>query len=177
MKEIIRHIAGYCIGMSIFILLIPFALIEISKIDLILLNISLIDNLILRIAVSLPIFLTAIYFIISSNIFLLKIGKGGPAEGFNIAISPKTKKLVINGPYRYTRNPMVFGAFSLYVSFAIFLNSLLCLISVFILVIIVFYYLILSEEKRLLKDFGKDYQDYKKNVPMLFPFKKNKKIL
>ena len=175
MKEIIRHIAGYCFGMSLFILLIPFVLFEISKIDRILLNFSLIDNLFLRIAVSLPIFLTAVFFMISSNIFLLKIGKGGPAEGFNIAISPKTKKLVCKGPYSYSRNPMVFGALSLYFSFAIFLNSLLCLISVFILVIVVFCYLIFSEEKRLLKDFGEDYQDYKNKVPMLFPFKKTRK--
>ncbi|MEI6696713.1 MAG: isoprenylcysteine carboxylmethyltransferase family protein [Bacteroidota bacterium] len=177
MKGIIRHIVGYCLGMSIFILLIPFALFEISKTDRILLNFNLIDNLFLRVAVSLPFFLTAVFFMLSSNIFLLKIGKGGPAEGFNIAISPRTKKLVSNGPYSYTRNPMVFGALSLYFSIAIFLNSLLCLISVFILLIIVYCYLIFSEEKRLLKDFGKDYQDYKKKVPMLFPFKKNKKIL
>ncbi|MFZ4412170.1 MAG: methyltransferase family protein [Bacteroidales bacterium] len=175
MKGIIRHIVGYCLGMSIFILLIPFALFEISKTDRILLNFNLIDNLFLRIAVSLPFFLTAVFFMLSSNIFLLKIGKGGPAEGFNIAISPKTKKLVCKGPYSYSRNPMVFGALSLYFSFAIFLNSLLCLISVFILVIVVFCYLIFSEEKRLLKDFGEDYQDYKNKVPMLFPFKKTRK--
>jgi protein-S-isoprenylcysteine O-methyltransferase Ste14 len=117
-------------------------------------------------------FLLGAFFLIWSNIFLLIVGKGGPTEGFNTSISPKTKNLVTKGPYRYTRNPMVFGAFSLYISIGIFLNSILCLISIFIFLYFVIKYLKLSEEKRLLKDFGDEFKDYKIKTPLLFPLKK-----
>lgn len=109
-----------------------------------------------------------------SNVFLFKIGKGGPADGLGVSISPQTKKLVTIGPYRYSRNPMVFGAFSLYVSIVIFLNSIISLISLLIFLFIAINYLRLSEEKRLLKDFGDEYMDYKKKVSMIFPIKRFK---
>lgn len=47
---------------------------------------------------------------------------------------------------------MVSGAFSLYVSIVMFLNSIIGLISIAIFVYIANNYLRLSEEKRLLKD-------------------------
>ncbi|MBP6284153.1 MAG: isoprenylcysteine carboxylmethyltransferase family protein, partial [Paludibacteraceae bacterium] len=102
------------------------------------------------------------------------IGKGGPTEGLGVSISPQTKKLVTIGPYKYSRNPMVFGAFSLYVSIVIFLNSIIGLISLLILLLIAINYLRLSEEKRLYKDFGDEYIDYKKKVSMIFPIKRLK---
>jgi protein-S-isoprenylcysteine O-methyltransferase Ste14 len=36
-------------------------------------------------------------------------------------------------------------------------------------------YLKVSEEKRLLKDFGDEFIEYKKSVSMLFPLKKSRK--
>jgi protein-S-isoprenylcysteine O-methyltransferase Ste14 len=97
------------------------------------------------------------------------VGKGGPAEGLGIAISPKTKRLVTVGPYRYSRNPMVFGAFMLYVSVAIVCNSIVCLACLLIFLPFGIGYLKFSEETRLLKDFGDEFREYRKKVPMLFP--------
>ena len=94
---------------------------------------------------------------------------------FNVRVSPRSEKLVTTGPYRYCRHPMVFGALSAYLSVSVFVNSLLdlavlvCLIPVFIL------YLKTVEEKRLLKDFGEEYRQYKSRVPMIIPFSKTKK--
>jgi protein-S-isoprenylcysteine O-methyltransferase Ste14 len=175
MRDILRHIAGYTVGISVFAFLIPCGLIELSKIDHQILKVVLIDSELFRIIISLPVFLVGVVFMIWSNIFLFMIGKGGPADGFNISISPRTKKLVTTGPYRYSRNPMVFGAFSLYLSVGIFLNSIICLITVFVFVFVVINYLRLFEEKRLLKDFGDEYSDYKNKVPMIFPVKRMRK--
>lgn len=169
MKEILRHIIGYFFGLCVFILLIPYGLYELSRIDCLVIRFFQIDNSLLRILIFLPFFLTGIFFILWSNLYLLLIGKGGPAEGFNISISPKTAKLVTRGPYRYSRNPMVFGAFSLYISIAIFLNSFICLLSLLILLFFAIKYLIISEEKRLLRDFGDEYSAYKNKVSMIFP--------
>ena len=67
---------------------------------------------------------------------------------------------------------MVFGAFSLYFAIGIFLNSRICLISLIIFLLLMIINLKLTEEKRLLRDFGDEYTDYKNRVPMIFPLKK-----
>ena len=59
-------------------------------------------------------------------------------------------------------------------SLLIFLNSIIGLISLLILLLIAINYLRLSEEKRLYKDFGDEYIDYKKKVSMIFPIKRLK---
>lgn len=169
MINVIRYILGYIIGIFIFIILIPYGLIGLSKIDPIN-NASLMKFIMVRIIIASPFFIVGLFFMIWSNIFLFKAGKGGPAEGFNIAISPKTKKLVSEGPYRYSRNPMVFGAFFLYFSIGLFMFSIICLILLLILLIPAVFYLKNFEEKRLLKDFGNDYMEYKMKVSMIIPF-------
>jgi protein-S-isoprenylcysteine O-methyltransferase Ste14 len=100
---------------------------------------------------------------------LFKIGKGGPTDGFNIAISPRTKNLVVTGPYRLSRNPMVFGAFSVYFAIGLFLFSALVLFTLAVFLGLSVVYLKQTEEKRLTRDFGEAYVAYRKKVPMIFP--------
>jgi len=104
-----------------------------------------------------------------SNTALLFIGKGGPTEGFGVEVSPRTKFLVTSGPYRYTRNPMVFGAYSIYLALAVFINSYQSIILVVIFLPVIIFYLKKSEEKRLLTDFGEDYLKYREKVSLLIP--------
>jgi protein-S-isoprenylcysteine O-methyltransferase Ste14 len=168
LKKTLRSIAGYVIGGPLFLLLVPYALYKLSLV--IGLNIKLTDNSDLRIIIAAIIFIIGMTFAIWSNITLHKIGKGGPLQGAGIEISPKTQKLVITGPYKYTRNPMMFGACMYYYSLAIFYNSLSCILVVTGFMIIALTYLKLSEEKRLIEDFGKDYEDYRKKVSFFIPF-------
>jgi protein-S-isoprenylcysteine O-methyltransferase Ste14 len=172
MKEILRYITGYIVGISIFVILIPLGLIRLSKIGEPW-NIPLTGDETIRLILAAPLFILGAIFAIWSNIVLLTFGKGGPTEAFNIAISPKTKKLVIVGPYKYTRNPMVFGAFTLYTSIGIALNSLLCLICLLVFFLLMRFYLKHSEEKRLLRDFGDEYKEYQRKVSMIFPMKRD----
>lgn len=178
MKNTIRYIIGYIIGFTLFILLIPRWLYQISIKDYISFGDHLIDSEILRIALALPVFLIGVVFAIWSNVNLAKFGEGGPVDPFNIPISPRSKHLLTDGPYRYSRNPMVLGAFCLYFSIGLYLNSIRCLMVVAGFLIILTIYVKLFEERRLLKDFGSDYLHYKKRVPMIFPgirMKKTKK--
>lgn len=174
MKTLLRHIAGFTFGLTMFGILIPSGLINLAAWDHSLTHFTLIHSQTIRVIISIPFFLIGIVFIIWSNVFLVKIGEGGPAEAFNISISPKTKKLVTNGPYRYTRNPMMFGALTLYTSIGVFLNSALCLIAVLIFLLIAIFFLKFSEEKRLLKDFGDEFIEYRKSVSMFLPLKRKK---
>ncbi len=175
MKETLRYILGYLVGFMLFVVLVPFGFYKLSQLDVFLDGKVLISSNTLRFIFFAIAFLIGAIFAIWSNIFLSKIGKGGPTDAFGISVSPQTKKLVTIGPYRYSRNPMVFGAFSLYASIVIILNSISGLIVLILLFFLMILFLKQSEEKRLIRDFGDEYIEYKKKVSMIFPLKLNKK--
>src|SRR4030066_12780 len=172
MKKLYRYILGYLIGFFIFIFLIPFLLYKLDSVTITLIGVRIINNYNLQIIISIPFLLIGMILAVWSNIVLFIIGKGGPADGFGVAVSPRTKKLVIRGPYKYSRNPMVFGMFLVYFGLAIYLDSLVCIIVLIFLFFLIIVYLKLNEEKRLLKDFGNEFIEYKNKVPMMIPFLK-----
>jgi protein-S-isoprenylcysteine O-methyltransferase Ste14 len=166
---VLRHIVGYLAGFSIFVAGIPFGLYFVSTNFDGYLPINLIAGTRLRIALSLLIGGVGIIFILWSNLWLFFVGKGGPADWFGTQISPRSQRLVTSGPYHYTRNPMMFGALSFYFGLAVFFNSAICLGLVAALSVGASIYLKTVEEKRLLRDFGDAYQQYRMTVSMLVP--------
>jgi protein-S-isoprenylcysteine O-methyltransferase Ste14 len=75
-----------------------------------------------------------------------------------------TKKLVVTGLYRYSRNPMYVGVMLMLVGEAIFFQSDV-MAGYAILVFLLFYgFVIWFEEPRLNKAFGQEYVTYKKEV-------------
>ncbi|MBN1381727.1 MAG: isoprenylcysteine carboxylmethyltransferase family protein [Deltaproteobacteria bacterium] len=168
--KIIRHIIGYIIGMTVFVILVPYGLIKFSRLFGSFGEAGFLHPDWLRLTIA-AVFLTiGLIFALWSNAALFIIGRGGPADGFNVAISPRSEKLVVTGPYRYTRNPMVFGAYMIYFSVALYMNSLACLGLLIFFYGLSIIYLKLTEEKRLYHDFGDDYLDYQKKVSMIIPF-------
>jgi len=168
--KIIKHIKGYIIGFAVFIILIPILIYGISQVGYYSSHIKLFDSRLIKNIISTSFFSIGLIFVVWSNIYLFIIGQGGPADVFNIAISPRSKKLVVAGPYRFTRNPMVFGMNSIYFSIATYLNSLIALIFVVFFFLVIIIYIKLTEEKRLLNDFGEEYLEYKRKVSMIIPF-------
>jgi protein-S-isoprenylcysteine O-methyltransferase Ste14 len=171
-KKFLRHLMGYSVGILIFGIMIPIALVRFSLRNDLFIKMNLIDSDFLRSIIALPFLIIGLFFMVWSNIALFNIGKGGPADGFNITISPRTEKLVIKGPYRYTRNPMVFGAYLTYFSIGIYFNSFDCLALLIIFFFMTIFYLKKIEEKRLYKDFGNDFLEYKRSVSMIILFRK-----
>lgn len=98
------------------------------------------------------------------TIFLFKrYGKGTP----NPTIPPK--ELVIRGPYKLVRNPMVLGgALILFGEVIIYYSLFLLLISI-LYVIVTYFNAVFVEEPELKKRFGNPYEQYLKEVPRLFP--------
>jgi protein-S-isoprenylcysteine O-methyltransferase Ste14 len=170
--EILRHILGYILGIVIFVFMIPcdIYLIAINTKDA--LPFSIPDNFLFIHIIPGLLLVVGVFFVVWSNLFLLLKGKGGPADLFGLTISPRTKHLVIAGPYRYTRNPMVFGSFLCYFAFAIYLNSITSIFALILLAVIAGRYLKNSEEKRLTEDFGDEFVKYKEQVPMIIPLLK-----
>jgi protein-S-isoprenylcysteine O-methyltransferase Ste14 len=167
-----QFVIGFLVGFGIFVITVPTGLYLLHQsVDWDIFPSSFFDRYLIN-GISSFIFFWGLVFVIWSNIFLVFKGKGGPTEGFGISISPKTRILVIHGPYRYTRNPMVFGMLSIYYSIVIFLNSLIGLILVGVITAVAVIYLKTSEEKRLLHDFGDEFIRYRKNVSMIVPIPK-----
>lgn len=91
------------------------------------------------------------------------VGKGTPAPWDPI------DKLIVTGPYAYVRNPMLSGVFCLLFAEALLFQSKALLIYALIFIAINAIYFPLSEEKGLLKRYGEDYAEYKRNVPRFLP--------
>jgi protein-S-isoprenylcysteine O-methyltransferase Ste14 len=77
--------------------------------------------------------------------------------------------LVVAGPYRHVRNPMLTSVFILQAAEALLLNSLTIFILLVVFVIANIFYFPLVEEKSLEKRFGDAYREYKRNVPRWVP--------
>jgi len=92
-----------------------------------------------------------------------RIGKGTLAPW-----SPKAK-LVIYGPYRYCRNPMITGVLFMLIGEGLVFYSTSILIWAVVFVTINTIYFIFSEEPGLKARFGDDYVRYKANVPRWIP--------
>lgn len=168
-KEYLKYTIGYILGITFFMFVIPGLIFCASYFTASLVKLFIFNDDRIGAVLSLLICLPGVTFMIWSNIVLFNIGKGGPAEGFGIEISPKTKVLVTKGPYRYTRNPMAFGAYSMYMSLALLYNSYAALILVVLFLPVIIVYLKKSEEKRLVKDFGEDYLNYRERVSLFIP--------
>jgi len=167
--KLIRHIAGFILGITIFAVLIPTGLFFGSPMLDGILGWSPLGTPILRTILGVVFLLPGLVFMAWSNLFLVIRGKGGPADGFGVAVSPRTEKLVESGPYRCTRNPMVFGAHMCYLAVVLFIGSPMGLVVMAIFIPMTVFYLKRVEEPRLEEDFGESYDDYRRRVSMIVP--------
>ena len=93
-------------------------------------------------------------------------------RGTPVPLSPPPR-LVTSGPYRYARNPMLTGIFLQLFGIALVRNSLsLLLVFTPLFIAINVWELKMVEEPELEKRLGREYADYKKSVPMFFPWRK-----
>jgi protein-S-isoprenylcysteine O-methyltransferase Ste14 len=80
-----------------------------------------------------------------------------------------TRRLLTNGPYSYSRNPMATGATMVYVGVAVGVGSLSAVALACIYPTAITVYTRLIEEKELERRFGSEYVAYKKRTPFLMP--------
>lgn len=169
-KRNVQFVMGYIVGGLLVLVLIPLGLYGASIWLKSWMPFQLISNQVLRLVVAAIILLIGFIFAISSLITQNTRGEGGPVQFMNTDISPRTQKLVTSGPYRYTRNPMLFGAFMVYLAFAVYLNSLAALIIVLLFICLMLVFVKRTEEPRLLRDFGSEYEEYSKRVSFIIPW-------
>ena len=108
---------------------------------------------------TLGIFLT----IWSVRTFYNKGGEGTPAPWNPVP------NLIISGPYRYIRNPMILGVVILLLFESFFFSSVPLFLWTIVFFLANIFYFKIFEEKHLIKRFGTEYENYKNEFPMLFP--------
>jgi protein-S-isoprenylcysteine O-methyltransferase Ste14 len=89
-------------------------------------------------------------------------GKGNPMDAFGHEVAPRTQRLMIDGPYKINRNPMLTGTLVYLVGAAVWLwtwQSCVVFVAFFAIMMVQ----VLSEEKRLRRDFGEEYEEYCKH--------------
>ena len=170
MNENKRMILGYFVGGLLVIVLVPSIIYIITSLFDNVYRIEIVQNTIIRWVIIIILLVIGLIYGIWSVIIQNTVGQGGPVEIGNIEISPKTKNLVVSGPYKYTRNPMLFGTLLIYLAFALFINSITSVMLVSAIFVFMLAVVVKMEEKRLLKDFGNQYEEYQKKVSMFIPW-------
>ena len=91
------------------------------------------------------------------------IGRGTPAP------IDEPVFLVRSGPYRWVRNPMYIGVFSVLLGEAILFHSLLLVGYLLLAGIVVHLFVVFYEEPQLAHRFGESYETYLRTVPRWLP--------
>lgn len=168
-RRTVQHILGYVVGGSLFLVGIPLGLRRASRAFDPLTGLELIPLTGLRLIIAIGLSLFGLLFAMWSIVIQNIIGQGGPLEVAGLEVSPQTKNLVVTGPYKYTRNPMLFGACVYYYAVSVYLNSVIAVAITALFMTFMLIFVKLTEEPRLLKEFGKEYEEYRQRVSMFIP--------
>ncbi len=107
------------------------------------------------------------------NLLFIRIGKGTLMPLKDL----ETKHLVIKGPYKYVRNPMINAVILMIIAEGFIFDSFIILIYAFIFFLINVIYIPLREEKYMEKRFNGEFIEYKQNVRRWIPnFKPYEKL-
>ena len=98
-----------------------------------------------------------------TNRLFLTIGDGTPAPW------DPPRNFVLQGPFLYVRNPMMLAVFLLLLGEALVFRSLGVFLWLVVFILLNLIYIPFSEEKGLAGRFGKDYEEYCREVPRWWP--------
>lgn len=99
-------------------------------------------------------------------VLFARVGKG------TLAPWDPTSRLVVVGPYRYTRNPMITGVATTLAGQALLAGSWVVGVWTLVFVAINQTYFVLMEEPGLERRFGEPYVAYKRAVPRWIPMRR-----
>ena len=92
-------------------------------------------------------------------IYMKQRGKGNPMDAFGHEVAPRTKHLMTDGPYNFNRNPMLTGTLTYLAGVVVWLWTWQALL-VWMLFFAIMLVQVISEERRLRRDFGEEYEAY-----------------
>ena len=152
--KLLSEIAGYLLGGLMFVVLIPTIMWLVSGMPDMAVHIGA-----CRAVATGILMLGGLSFSIWTIVYMKTHGKGNPLDAFGKEIGPRTQHLMTGGPYRLNRNPMLTGTLTYLASFLVWLWTWQAVV-VWVVFFVVMYIQVLTEEKRLRKDFGEEYDAY-----------------
>ncbi len=167
--KLLREILGYAIGGLMFVVILPVLMWLCSCMP------SFENTALWQIVVAIVLCVCGISLSVWSIVYMRKVGKGNPMDAFGHEVAPRTHHLMTDGPYRLSRNPMLTGTFLYLIGLCVLLFTWQALLF-FILFVCIMLLQVRSEEKRLLRDFGDEYEAYCSRTGRFLPFTYNKKL-
>ena len=160
-----KQILGYFLGFAIFIAGIPALMWCVA-------GAPCIDSIpLVRLIIAAVVAIFGLGVAVWSIVYMRLVGKGNPFDAMGHEVAPRTRHLMTQGPYRYSRNPMLSGTYLYYIGVLVALWSWWP-VQIFAVVAALMMFQVRSEEQRLEADFGQEYLDYKKTTGRFFPGKR-----
>ena len=106
-------------------------------------------------------YLLAVGLLVASAGLALRVWSTGYLE--------KWRRLAIDGPYHFTRNPLYFGSFLMGLGFTLASSRFLLLILFLLLFVLLYRPVMKREEEELGDQYGEDYVNYRARVSLFLP--------
>ena len=157
-----KNSIGYILGLLIFVIGIPALMWFVSGRSL-----TYVPDSMTLLVMSVYLAVCGLSLSIYSIVYMRIVGKGNPFDAYGHEVAPRTRHLMAGGPYRWCRNPMLVGIYIFDAGILVWLWSIWPL-AIFLVEVILLTLQVRSEEKRLERDFGFEYLNYKQRVGRYF---------
>ena len=160
--KILREIFGYLLGGVVFVGAMPAVMWLLS-------GMPPIEHIgALRASITGLLMIGGLAMSIWAIVYMRRKGDGNPMDAFNHEVAPRTKHLMTDGPYRLSRNPMLTGIFLYLIGCIVWLGTWQAA-AFFVVFVLIMLLQVRSEEKRLRRDFGEEYETYCQNTGRFWP--------
>lgn len=150
---IVKEIAGYLLGALLFVALVPTVMWLVScspVLGHIGATKAIVTGLLMIGGLSLSVW---------TIVYMRRRGKGNPMDAFGHEVAPRTQHLMTDGPYRINRNQMLTGTLLYLAGWTVWLWTWQACV-VWVAFFAIMFVQVLSEERRLRRDFGEEYETY-----------------
>ena len=158
----LKETFGYALGFVLFVVLIPVVMWLCFKMP----ALKMPQPFLLGIAIFCII--DGLFLSIWAIVYMRRVGDGNPMDAFGHEVAPRTKHLMTDGPYRLSRNPMLTGIFVYLIGCCICLWTWQSVVVFFVFAAIMLVQ-VRTEEERLHRDFGEEYEKYCNQTGRFFP--------
>ena len=155
--KILKEIAGYLLGGLLFVGLVPMVMWLVSGMP------ALHHIGALRASVTGLLMIGGLSLSIWTIVYMRRRGKGNPMDAFGHEVAPRTQHLMTDGPYRLNRNPMLTGTLTYLAGVVVWLWTWQAAV-VWLLFLAIMMVQVVSEERRLHRDFGDEYDAYRRRT-------------
>ena len=151
--KLLREIIGYVLGGLLFVALMPTVMWLASGMP------ELEHIGAVRASITGVLMLGGLSLSVWTIVYMKRRGKGNPMDAFGHEVAPRTQHLMTDGPYRFNRNPMLTGTLTYLAGAVVWLWTWQALV-VWVLFFAIMLVQVISEERRLRRDFGDEYEAY-----------------